>query len=221
MVVKLLDWDKHEIKMYAVTNYEKTKRIRSVDKEPETVAWLESLPQGTYFDVGANVGAYSLIADKLGHRVYSFEPHPPTFRRLQENIWLNESEVIAFNTLLDAENGCVVFEHSSEEIGSALHQIKREAMGEKTRAYRLDSFAHTYGLPQADYLKIDTDGAELDVLLGATEVLRGVRSILCEMDYDAFPQMELIAALLTDAGFHEESRHPHGTSTIENRIFSR
>jgi FkbM family methyltransferase len=59
-------------------------------KEPDTVAWLDSLEPGSVlFDVGANVGMYALYAAARGLRVYAFEPESQNFAILNANIALN------------------------------------------------------------------------------------------------------------------------------------
>ena len=63
-------------------------------KEEGTIAWLKNnIRQGdVLYDIGANVGLYSLYAAKLDRnvKVYAFEPHKFTFVQLMENIALNE-----------------------------------------------------------------------------------------------------------------------------------
>ena len=62
-------------------------------KEPETITWLESFYNGqTFFDVGANIGLYSLYAAHLylDSKIYAFEPHKENFIRLVVNAALNE-----------------------------------------------------------------------------------------------------------------------------------
>ncbi len=52
-------------------------------KEPETVEWIRSFPEGSVlWDVGASVGPYSLIAAALGHKVVAFEPFAPSYGHL-------------------------------------------------------------------------------------------------------------------------------------------
>ena len=60
-------------------------------KEPETVEWISTFnSQETLFDLGANVGVYSLLAAKAGVKVVAFEPEPQNFSVLTMNIYLNE-----------------------------------------------------------------------------------------------------------------------------------
>ena len=62
--------------------------------EPDMVEWLKNMlvPGDVFWDIGANVGAYSILAAKLcpGAQVFSFEPFIPTFAHLWENVVLND-----------------------------------------------------------------------------------------------------------------------------------
>ena len=72
-----LDWKK-EILLTVKSNMELKTRSNSCKKEPETIDWLtDNLRDGDiFYDVGANVGAYSLVAASINDniKVYSFEP---------------------------------------------------------------------------------------------------------------------------------------------------
>ena len=62
-------------------------------KEPDTLDWLDSFEPGScYFDIGANIGQYSLYpAKKFGDKisVYAFEPQSNNYYALNKNIYLN------------------------------------------------------------------------------------------------------------------------------------
>ena len=82
-----LDYNKEEIWIYANSNVEKESRAFSCAKEPETIEWIESnvKPNDVVLDIGANVGAYSLIMGKLvgeGGIIYSFEPNWVNYHQL-------------------------------------------------------------------------------------------------------------------------------------------
>ena len=60
------------------------------DLEPETLAWVDSFEADTvFFDIGANVGLYSLYAGMKGHEVLSFEPYSANQYILNKNIYIN------------------------------------------------------------------------------------------------------------------------------------
>lgn len=62
-------------------------------KEPETVNWIKKFDkESVFFDIGANVGIYSLFAAKLNHKTVSFEPESHNFAALNININDNNFE---------------------------------------------------------------------------------------------------------------------------------
>src|SRR5688572_2023380 len=59
-------------------------------KEPDTIAWINRMKPGdVLFDVGANMGQYSLLAAQRGVRVHAFEPEAQNFALLVRNIIVN------------------------------------------------------------------------------------------------------------------------------------
>ena len=72
-------------------------RLRACQKEPETVKWIEThlKPGETFYDIGANVGAYSFVAHKVSggkSTIYALEPSFSTFAALCRNIMLNHCD---------------------------------------------------------------------------------------------------------------------------------
>src|SRR2546423_5415633 len=88
-----LDYDGAEILVGVTSRAEILSRLRPCAKEPWTVRWLErNLREGdVLYDVGANIGAYSLIADALGRgaRVVAIEPAYANYAALCDNVLLN------------------------------------------------------------------------------------------------------------------------------------
>jgi FkbM family methyltransferase len=221
-----LDYRPHRIVINATTDAERRWRARACAKEPWTVEWIETSvnQDDVFYDIGANVGVFSLIAavkctKKL--QVVAFEPGYASFAHLCDNIVLNQCEgvITPIPLPLSDQTGIAQFKYRSREAGQSRH-----ALLEKTRigpgdgqsryqqpvlAMRLDDMVSTFNLPKPTHLKIDVDGAELRVLHGATEVLRhdGLRTILIEVETAI---EDPVVAVLRDAGFSLVSRHEHG-----------
>ena len=140
------------------------------------------------FDVGANVGDYTILLSKLvsfSGKVYAFEPASSTFKKLQKRIV--ESDYIN----ITASQKAVYSENISIELNefpddySAWNSIGKPQMldpqgsadyvpiikTEMVEAITLDSFCYEHGIKQVDYLKLDVEGAESDALQGATGLL--------------------------------------------------
>jgi len=230
-----LDWSDSQITL-ALHGDSDQQRLHSCRKEPETVEWLRqhSLPGAVFYDIGANVGAYSLIPASLikeQGRVYSFEPGYATFATLSENILLNTREkvITPLFVALGAENGFLTFNFSSLESGAAKHTVSRSSVaGMKSLevpSMTLDDLRSILKMPAPTFLKIDVDGGEYELLEGArtTLALPTLQSVLIEIDLSE-PRGEEIESIILRHGFRRISRHARGkgkSETLFNYIFKR
>ena len=134
--------------------------------------WLRSLvvPFGgeLFVDIGAHIGTWAIRATRSFERVVAFEPQPQTNRMLRINVALNKlSNISVFQDALSNVEGEAVF--------SWKKNVLRETTIHRIRVRTLDSFRL-----KPTMLKIDTEGNELPVLLGASETLREKPRILVE-----------------------------------------
>jgi FkbM family methyltransferase len=207
-------------------------RLKSVSKEPFTVEWIERSirPGDVFYDVGANVGPYSLVAAKAASaRVFAFEPAAPNYHDLCRNIALNrcEERVSPFPIALWDQTSTVPFSYRALQPGVAMHSMGEDLEGAEFRqpvlAYRLDDLLATFGLPVPAHAKIDVDGPELKVLQGASVTLGkpAWRSILLEIDPARGRENEdAIIAFLGDYGFHPHLVFERGRAPA-SRVFAR
>jgi FkbM family methyltransferase len=158
--------------------------------EPEVqAALLEHLRPGmTFYDIGANIGFFSLLAGRIvgssGH-VVAFEADPEVAERLRENISRNAfSQIQVQENAVWSEPRDVFFARTdpanSPDRGLG-HVVDQGGEGTiRVGAVSLDDFAHTSIAP--DFLKCDVEGAESEVFRGAQKLLEEKRPrILCEM----------------------------------------
>jgi len=146
----------------------------------------------TVFDIGANVGYYTLlIAQKVGStgKVYAFEPIPETFARLQENIALNGFTNIVAVPAAVTDRDCTV-RMSVEDSASSIFRAS-SANSIEVPTISLDSFVGQHRIERVDAIKMDVEGAELLVLRGADQVIRRYKPII---------MTEINPALLKSAG---------------------
>lgn len=137
-------------------------------------------PGQVVFDVGAHLGEYTLLAaHRVGStgRVYAFEPNPEMAEVLQRNVMLNQvTQVHVFETAAADHDGEAAFELHREASISAL--LSRTAdRKDITRTIQvpvrsLDSVWEWMGNLPVNLIKIDVEGAELEVLKGATRLLK-------------------------------------------------
>ena len=214
-----LDFPDRDIWLRATSATERKWRARACAKEPWTVQWIrDNVARGeVLYDIGANVGAFSLIAAlDRGASVVAFEPGYANFARLCENIQLNgcADAIVPVPLPLAGESGLTTFFYRSLEPGQSRHEL---GAGPGTRApsapyaqpvcvTTLDRAVADFKLPAPHHLKIDVDGGELRVLKGAAAVLRGpqLRTILIEGDAGNW---DALASELTAAGFVLDARH--------------
>lgn len=153
--------------------------------DPNNMHFLQEVFQRglyrTFFDIGANIGVYSLIVAHASEaRAYAFEPHPFTYTLLAENVRVNELEprVVTNQLALSDFVGDVPF---SDVPGSTVNRV---ADGEATAVIRVpattgDRFCREQGV-RPDVLKIDVEGHEDSVLRGLADTLAEVRIVVVE-----------------------------------------
>ena len=211
----VLDYEPVEIRLIATSDIERKWRVQTCRKEPWTVAWLEKYIRSgaVLYDIGANVGPFTLIAAKRAPsvKVVAFEPSHANFSHLCHNVVLNRlaDAVIPVPMPLWSRTGMMNLKYRSTEPGQSRHTMReagplRGAAGSRyvqpVFAYRLDDLVKQFNLPAPTVLKLDVDGGEVDVLTGAEETLKtpGLESLLVEYEADLAEQVK---ALLSAAGF--------------------
>ena len=206
-------------------------------KEPATIDWINGFAAGeVLYDVGANIGVYSLYAAKRNTQVFSFEPSPFNFSTLSRNIVLNNlsSNISAFcaalsdQTILDRLHMSSVqagaahtgFQKAINEFGLPLKAVHEQA----TLGFRMDDFISLFKAPVPHHIKIDVDGAEALVVSGAAATLRAasLKSILIELPARAEGKTPAVLDVIMSAGFHiVREDHPDGDTRLSNYILKR
>ena len=141
-------------------------------------------PDDIVYDVGANVGIYTVLAANIlgGGEVIAFEPFPPNRRELERNLALNDSDAEVVDVALADETGEAAFTSpAGREEGCGIASIHQDGSGEFfVERTPVDSLVGDE-VPPPDAVKIDVEGAELRVLEGMDDALSGVRCLLCEV----------------------------------------
>lgn len=189
------------IKIVVSNEIEHFRAMSYSSKEPETLNWLDSeLKDGdVFFDIGANIGIYSLYAaaTKKNCTTYAFEPEAQNFSHLCVNIHQNSfKNIIPCSIALSSQEQFNYFYVSDMKVGSAFHSLTtpttlrhdktQEALRQGALTTSVDRLAFQYGLKPPNLIKIDVDGIEADILKGAARTLESgtVRSILIEINGD-------------------------------------
>lgn len=133
------------------------------------------------FDVGANFGYYSIkIVNILNKncKVFAFEPNPRTYIRLVKNIELNNyNDVITAQQtgLGDSEEAANIIANINNSGGS---YINENGKGEKVPITTLDKYCRQNCISQISFIKIDVEGFEEKVLLGAAESIAKFKPVI-------------------------------------------
>jgi FkbM family methyltransferase len=150
-------------------------------------------------DVGANVGAYTLIMAKAvgrAGRVAAFDANPEVYQRLVQNLALNDflsrSETYSFAlSSLTGTQRLHLPDKASWNRGTAT-LIGQARAGESAIEVGVETLDRAVGQwERCDLIKIDTDGSDFAVLEGATEIIERFRpSLIFEFDQDLWPNAE-------------------------------
>ncbi len=207
--VATLDYPGASIRLHVQSAAVVRLRLRAFEKEPWTVEWLERQlrPGDAFYDVGANVGVYSLIAASIcpDARIVAIEPAPANYEALCRNLVLNGAAdaVIPVPVALAETTHLAALEIADPAAGAAEHVLDgpgASAGRTAVLAYSLDDLVESLRLPQPTLLKIDVDGGEDAVLAGAAATLRDprLRSLMLEVDHVT---TEPVLAVLGRSGF--------------------
>jgi len=128
-------------------------------------------------DVGAYIGYYTLLFARYGAQAVAFEPLPANLRVLRHNVTLNRLDNASIvDAAVGAEQGTVSLA-AGPGIDSMASTRRAEGRRHQVRQVDLDSFCSEHGL-EPDVVKIDVEGAELEVLRGMQHVLAARRPLL-------------------------------------------
>ncbi len=174
------------------------------------------------YDIGAHAGAYSLFFSRRvgpAGAVVAFEPSPKTFALLRRNIEINGvSNVRALECALGRESTRrALYVLPGMPSTASLAPEARTPFRLRSAVVAiepLDVLAPRLDLPSPDFIKIDVEGMEAEVLAGATDTLRRWRPDVLVEIHGATPharkaQAERVAILLARLGYgltHVESR---------------
>ena len=210
-----IDYEGAEILIGVTSRSEIMSRLRPWAKEPWTVRWIEHSvqPGDVLYDVGANVGSYSLIAAAQrteNLRVVAVEPGYASYAALCDNVALNafDETITPLPVLLSDRTGLADLAYRSVEPGAAEHLLQPGASAayhQPVLSFRLDDLVAQIGLPAPTLLKIDVDGSEGPVLAGAPLTLASpeLRSVLVEVRRD---RTEEVVGLLEEGGLAIHTR---------------
>lgn len=138
---------------------------------------------GIVLDIGANIGSFSVYCGLKGARVYAVEPEPNNLEMLKNNIELNnlQNNIVVIDYGVSDFNGTAVIDNSGG--GST---IKDNKPGSTIKIISFDDLLDQYDIEEIDVLKIDIEGSEKELILGASkESMNKCNYITMEFDIRA------------------------------------
>ena len=160
--------------------------LRSGEWQPEVWdALAPALPKGAVFlDVGAHIGTFTLKASRqVGPegKAVAFEPNPETLALLRDNVSANRMDNVTVEGIActDQEQQLTLYAAPTINTGASSLSQTNAAYGSgppprpfQVRGRPIDDVVRELNLSRVDAIKIDVEGAELQVLRGAVETLK-------------------------------------------------
>jgi len=180
------------------------------------------MPHYVFIDVGANVGVFSMMAAKRlrSGQVHAFEPIGLHIKRFQRNILVNGFTNIALNhiALSNKPSRIIMYIPKTANTGmtSCYPQRGLDYVEESVEATTLDNYVLQQDLNRVDVIKIDVEGAELDVLEGSIRMLEKFHpQLVIEADKDhterAGRTLKDLLKFLENLGYNIYRIHHNGT----------
>jgi len=170
-------------------------RVLSYREDRQIIdAILRGLPTGgTYWDVGASLGVYSILAaSRVGERgiVVAFEPESRSRARLEQNVGLNKLENVRVMPYALGRERAEMSLHLADHFTSGAHSLVMGGSGggdssSRVEVVRGDDLRREKGLPVPNSIKVDVEGFEEDVIDGLRETLSHAdcRTFVCEVHF--------------------------------------
>lgn len=163
------------------------------EREEELSALLARLnPGDTFLDIGANIGVFSTMAAVYGAEVYAVEPQPSAVKRILEHADMNgvQDLITPIVAVLNHTNGCV---------GMQVSEIADVAASMGGSDMYVGGLTGEELPVQPDVIKVDVEGAELNVLNGLD--LKPVRTVFVEVHLDRGVDRNEVEDVLEASGF--------------------
>jgi FkbM family methyltransferase len=174
-----------------VLNYESSKLSgeRALLQRIGRIGWTP-----TVLDVGAHDGGYisEVLEFMPNANIFGFEPHPDSFNRLQK--MQNKQCTVVNAAVGEAAGTCTLYDYARAQgsqhastIAGVINEIHHDNDVNSWTVPRitLDDFVRTHAIPHIHLLKIDTEGAELNVLRGAESILKENKIDVIQLEFNS------------------------------------
>jgi FkbM family methyltransferase len=162
-------------------------------------------PGDVFFDIGANIGYFSLLGAifQPASTVIAFEPVSSVFRKLEDNISINKiTNIMAVNAAVGNKNEeGEIFISSDDNTGMSSLKNPENYSGkrEKVKIIAIDDWFRSSGLPKIDLIKLDIEGSELAALRGMREILQNYKPlVIAEINPEILVRFDQVPADIFD-----------------------
>jgi FkbM family methyltransferase len=153
--------------------------------EADMIRLFDALTQNNHyvFDIGANIGCTALFFGEKSKQVYCFEPSPTTFKFLEKNVnnaGLKNATCVNVGLGKSEVESELTFAPNNRSGGFVSNQIQASAghVVEKISIVKGDDFIRLNQIPQIDFIKIDVEGFEKDVIEGMRTSIEKFRPVV-------------------------------------------
>lgn len=160
------------------------------------------------FDIGANIGSHSLLFSSLASNgiVYSIEPSRITFENLLRNIKYKEN-IVPLSVAVSNANELLSFYECDNDVMSGLKNTDRSSITyiNKVPAVKMDDLANMLNIQKLDFVKIDVEGLETEVIEGFVNTLSKFKPIIfCEIysGTNSNPDSNKTISLISSLGYN-------------------
>jgi len=205
------------------------------EKEPEMLNWIDEKlhDRDVFFDVGANVGIYSIYAAMRNRnsQIIAFEPEYSNLHQLKQNILNNQlaNNIVPYSIAFNDKSGLSYLHLQDETPGAALSTVSDEELSETDTGHNvvwkegiavmsLDEFCDQVGI-QPTMIKIDVDGNELSILKGGAKTFMNskLRSVFIEVDTSKLEY----SRVLDNYGFKLNRKQKNENDRFENQVWEK
>lgn len=237
--IKKVKINNQVIKLYAPGSILKWRADTYFTKEPETLNWIKNfknykIKNIILWDIGANIGLYSIYAAKVNKRikVFSFEPSPNNYKTLGMNISINKLQK-KINLITNPLHNCNQFNSFNESSlidGSALNSFSNKLNFEgksfepdlsfSVLGLSLDFLVKNKLVQMPNFIKIDVDGNEHIILEGMRDLLKNLKiyEIMIEINLNYKTQYNNIIKFMSKNNFIVYKKFPASNDNAKDKF---
>jgi FkbM family methyltransferase len=189
------------------------------------------------FDVGSHEGKITSLLNDLykNSKIYSFEPNRKLIEKIKKNFKKN---VVFFNYALGSKNKEEKISINTLDLTSSLSKINKNSIYfkfkkiilgsnknnyiQKVKMTTLDYFCAKKKIKKIDLIKIDVEGYEQNVLVGATKTMRNIKYIIIEIQKNSMYKdysKKKIESILKKNNFYLVKKFNFPFMFFEDRIY--